>query len=155
MNIVYHMQTRGLGVVNGELIKTRNTRDNVGKSVDLLLREAVVEAITEEADRARDYYAARDRLGDAWEAFVMALCTPVLLAWAAVLEFIGNPARVVRGWFRSEPKPLSSKYLGGWFCKQCGHDNPGEDSPCGTRTRCSRCGEWRSSRIVSRNQWAC
>lgn len=34
----------------------------------------------------------------------------------------------------------TSRYLRGWFCLACGHDNPDEETPCADLTECQRCG---------------
>lgn len=87
------LRARGLGILAGrDVIKTRNTRSNEGKSVDFLLRELVAER-EEEADHS--LYAAQQRLREAWAEVAVPFTAGFLEAWALILEFLGHPIRTL------------------------------------------------------------
>lgn len=91
------LHARGLGILAGrDVIKTRNTRSNEGKSVDFLLRELVADLAEQEREAEHSLSAAQDRLREAWAEVAVPFTAGFLEAWAMVLEFLGHPIRTLR-----------------------------------------------------------
>ena len=160
MNINDHLRDRGLGVIRGELIKTANVPANLGKSIDLVLRELVTELARREQERQRGL------LPRLWAAIQRRFARPIPLtvtrpitadeAHELAWMFYGVSDRIRKGeleWDREHngglmvsPHDGEGLRISGdvafrptaavthdWRCDACGKWNPDrrDENPCG------------------------